>query len=225
MRTDPIILTGCARSGTSLSAGIIHRHGIFGGNVLGATPHNQRGQYENRDIVNHVIKPRLRDLNCDPMGQFPLPTDSQDEPNARFGPDVVSILRKQGLKKQRWYFKGAKCCLIWRSWHHAFPNAQWIIVRREPREIADSCLRTTFMRAYNDTGGWLSWVKEHEHKFDAMKHAGLNLFEFWPGRLFNHDLNHAEDMMEWLGYNFQRQKVTDFLAPNLWSGQGGTKNN
>ena len=64
----PILITGAARSGTSMVAGIVHRCGAKGGAVLGPTPYNRRGQYENRRVTDTVVKPYLLMQGLDPLG-------------------------------------------------------------------------------------------------------------------------------------------------------------
>ncbi len=43
----PIIVTGCARSGTSLTAGVLHLCGAWIGKCTGPTAYKKRGQFEN----------------------------------------------------------------------------------------------------------------------------------------------------------------------------------
>ena len=69
---DPIIITGCARSGTSLIAGTMHLCGAWVGNVTGPTSWNRKGQFENEFIRDRLVKPYLKSINMDPMGQDPL---------------------------------------------------------------------------------------------------------------------------------------------------------
>ena len=44
---QPIIITGCARSGTSMIAGIIHLCGAWKGNTSGPNKYNKKGNYNN----------------------------------------------------------------------------------------------------------------------------------------------------------------------------------
>ena len=70
---EPILITGAARSGTSLTAGIISICGAFGGNTTGSTPYNRNGQFENSHIRNRIVKPYLVRMGVDKLGQYPLP--------------------------------------------------------------------------------------------------------------------------------------------------------
>ena len=42
---EPILITGCARSGTSMVAGIINMSGAFGGVMAGPNKNNQKGNF------------------------------------------------------------------------------------------------------------------------------------------------------------------------------------
>jgi hypothetical protein len=67
----PILITGCARSGTSMTAGIVHICGAFGGRMSGPTPNNRKGMFENEEVRNQIVKPYLSSIGADPLGQKP----------------------------------------------------------------------------------------------------------------------------------------------------------
>jgi hypothetical protein len=222
MMKQPILITGCARSGTSLTAGIIHICGAFGGETCGPTPANKRGQFENTEVRNAVTKPYLRSIGCDEMGQRPLPSTHQvfnvtEDQGVERREKVLEIMTRQGLKQDAiWFIKEAKACLTWRLWSLAFPGAKWVIVRREPNDIARSCLQTHFMRAYRDVLGWLRWVETHEKRFAQMKTAGLDVREVWPSRIVAGDLSEIQEVVGWLGLTWQENLVRAFVSPDLW---------
>jgi len=219
MKQDPILITGCARSGTSLVAGIIDRCGAFGGGVLGPTPHNKRGQYENREIVDRLVKPYLRIQHLDPMCQKPLPDPQNLLPYDNLEPEVRRILREDGYQDGPWYYKTAKACLMWPIWHKAFPKAKWVIVRRETEEIVESCMRTGFMRKRSTREEWREWVRIHELRFQEMIDAeAIDVEEVWPREFFVGDFLRVRDMIEWLGLEWKGDEVIEFVSPALWNG-------
>lgn len=222
MKETPILITGCARSGTSLTAGILERCGAWGGVMTGKNSNNQRGSYENIDIRQHLVKPFLKKISADPMGQNPLPKEEKVLENlssyaSHFRDFVSHILEKQGWDGETpWFYKGAKMCLIWQIWHKAFPRAKWVIVRREDYDICSSCLRTNFMRAFNRRGGWQFWVDEHKRKFEEMKKANLNIVEFWPFKVVDGNMAYAKKMVKSLGLDFNGKEINEFISPDLW---------
>ena len=188
--------------------------------MAGPTKHNRKGMFENLGIRNGIVKPILRELDCDPMGQDPLPTIEQvnqlpDFSFIRLREEVVKILKGQGCGQSPMY-KGAKMCLIWPLWHKAFPDARWVIVRRDPNDIVNSCLRTSFMRGHWTRGGWLGWVAEHEKRFEEMHDAKLNVLEVWPQRAINGDLTELQMIVNSLSLTWDFDKVREFVTPSLW---------
>jgi len=220
----PIIITGCARSGTSLTAGIFHICEAYGGDLCGPTAANRRGQFENNEIRNKVTKPYLESIGCDPLGQKPLPTTTQvfavtEKQGKERREAVLRIMRRQGLKEgQPWFIKEAKACLTWYLWSLAFPDAKWVIVRRKKEDIARSCMQTYFMRAYRDVLGWYKWVETHEKRFMQMKLAGLEVVEVWPQKIIDGDLSEVRYAVEWAGLEWNAPLVEAFVAPDLWGG-------
>lgn len=222
----PILITGCARSGTSLTAGILNTCGAFGGELTGPTRWNKRGQFENIYIRQEVTKPYLAHLGVDPLGQWPLPDVPMiirqlvaDAPGIR--ERMLNALRAQGYGTEdprRWFYKGAKMCLIWPLYHVAFPAADWVIVRREEEEIVASCLKTGFMRAFDTAEGWKKWVAVHQTRFQEMKDAGLNVTEIWPRRIIGGDFSEIKPLVERLGLKWDKSRVVGFISPALWSG-------
>jgi len=217
----PILITGAARSGTSMTAGVIHICGAFGGNTSGPNQYNQKGMFENVEIRNNMSKPYLTSLGCDPLGQKPLPNTRQvfeaTEDEARqWRARVEQVMCQQGYKDGPWYYKGAKMCLVWYLWHLAFPDAKWIIVRRDKHDIVRSCLRTAFMRKYHDAVGWHKWVEVHERRFQQMIHTGLDVMEVWPKKAIEGDMDEFKRMAEWLGLTWQQKQVEAFIDPALY---------
>ena len=215
---DPILITGCARSGTSMSAGIVNICGAFGGGMTGPTRNNKKGMIENSRIRNEVIKIYLRKINCDPLGQFPLPNiDYLLDDSEWLKVKVLQIMKDQGLlSNMDWFYKGAKMCLIWPLWYKAFPGAKWIIIRRDREEIVQSCMKTSFMRAFDEPEGWRWWVHEHLLRFGEMWHCGLNIREIWPRKIIEGNLSELKDVINWLGLPWREKEILDFISPALW---------
>jgi hypothetical protein len=166
-----ILVTGCARSGTSLTAQILQELGC----TLGPEK-SVNGLFENVDIRENITKRYLESIGADPLGQKPLPdVDALIAANG-LRDDVI---RRMGDPVEPWAYKGAKLTFLWPLWDEAFPEAKWIIVRRDAQKIAESCMRTGFMRGYRNIEGWLGWVEDHEIQFERMMDE-LDARELWP---------------------------------------------
>jgi len=215
----PILITGCARSGTSLVAGVVHLCGAFGGDMSGPTRYNPKGMFENSFIRDRIMKPYLKGISADPMGQKPLPEFKNIVPFTVLGDVVTSTMQRQGYKRGPWFYKGAKICLVWTEWDRAFPDALWVIVRRDTEEIVSSCMRTPFMRAYGDREGWESWVTHHLERFHEIRtRMEGRVIEVWTPPIIEGDLRQLESMADWAGLSWSESVVKRFISPELWHG-------
>lgn len=197
-----LLITGCARSGTSLTTQLLQAHGLQTGRT--------NGLFENTDIRERILKPMLESVGGDRLGQHPLPPRDAH-------PDAEELAgRVRAVLGDQWVYKDAKLCLVWRAWAEAFPGAKWLIVRRDAGDIARSCLRTPFMRAYNTAEGWLEWVGEHLQRFEDMR-AALNVREVWPADWIRGDLESLRDLADWLGLEFDQKVVEQIINPKLWN--------
>lgn len=221
---DPIIVTGCARSGTSLTAGVIYLCGAFGGNLAGPQRENKRGMFENLEIRNGVIKPFLRKIGADPQCQKPLPNMNRvrdflsDGFVTNWRNQVRKIYLKHGYYDGPWFCKDPKITVHWPIWNAAFPEAKWVIVRRDGQDIINSCLKTGFMRAYHNREGWKEWVITHHQCFHEMIQTGLEIRQVWPQDMIDGDLIPIRNCVEdFLGLEWNEKQVLTFIAPALWS--------
>lgn len=224
---DPILITGCARSGTSMVAGAINLCGAFGGNMSGPNKNNQKGMFENARIRNTITKPFLSGLGLDPLGQYPLPDITNLPIPINWRTRVEQVFKDEGYKGGPFFYKGAKMCLFWPVWHYHWPNAKWIIVRRRTGDIVSSCIKTGFMRAFSNVSvqkavgaktereGWLWWVHQHEQRFVEMITVGLNCKVVWPERMVDGDYSQLMETVEWLGLEWNSE-VLNFIDKKLW---------
>ena len=120
--SDPILITGCARSGTSLVSAIIHQAGAKAGAIGKAGDElNPSGYYENYEIIEKIDKKILAELGFDPMGQKELPGEDIERRDIRA--DVFAIAQDQGiLPGEKWYYKDAKLLLLYGSYLKSFPT-------------------------------------------------------------------------------------------------------
>jgi hypothetical protein len=217
---EPILVTGAARSGTSMTAGVFHLCEAWGGQMSGPTSNNRRGMFENARIRNTIVKPYLKRIGVDPMGQYPLPDVENLPPLRDLRARVLGEVLAQGYRPKmgEWFYKGAKLCLIWPLWAQAFPRARWVIVRRNRGDIVNSCLRTGFMRAHRTVAGWEGWVDHHEARFAEMWKAGLDVREVWPTKMIQGDFREIEQTVKELLLEWKPEDVHNFISPSLWNG-------
>ena len=223
----PILITGCARSGTSMVAGAIKICGAFGGNMLSVNGDGEKSMFENAKIRDKIVKPFLSGVGADSFGQFPLPRITGLPIPSDWKQRVQQAMIDDGYTGGAWFYKCPKANLMWPVWNYAFPDAKWIVVRRRSGDIVTSCLKTAFMRAFRavnvqrevgvrtEEEGWLWWIHQHEKRFVEMINEGLNVKIIWPNRLVLGDYQQLMETIEWLGLSW-KSEVLSFIDPKLW---------
>ena len=200
-----ILITGCARSRTSMTTSMLQACGAY----LGHTK-DVNDLYENIAIRQGILKPLIRGFGGDPLGQTRFPDPEAVKPVEGLKSRVLDALG--GLRRGLAY-KDAKIALVWQSWAEAFPSAKWVLVRRSRDGIIDSCIRTHFMRAHGeDREGWGAWVDAQIERFDAMKSAGLDLIEIHTDELVR-DPDVLEPVAVHCGLAFDRAAVAACIKP------------
>ncbi|MCK4819383.1 sulfotransferase [bacterium] len=208
---DPILIAGAARSGTSLVAGIIHRHGTVSGELgkLG-DQWNPTGYYENYEIIDKVDKRLLRDAGYDVMGQYPLPREPLPAEDIR--ERVEKIAMEQGIRPgDNWYFKDAKLLLVYKSYLKSFPSSKIILVRRDGNDIIQSCMRTPFMTKRETSDQWIDWLEDHERFMGYLKSESSNVVEIWYEDLQAGNYTGISNVIKWLGFEFDKEIINNII--------------
>lgn len=193
IKQAPILLTGCQRSGTSIIAAVLHHCGAFIGDVT------KRSMYENVEIKENIVEPYMQNIIT----------------SIHWKEDVEGVIERQGYTEGIWMYKSTGISHIWPIWNDAFPNAKWVIVRRKPSDIINSCMKTKYMTQFKTESGWLSWVRMHEIQFTNMIQSGLNCKIIWPERLIQGDDAQLRELIEWVGLSW-KDDVLDVIDPLLW---------
>lgn len=221
MIDQPILITGVPRSGTSMTAGVFHACGAFGGYMKDVSPESKRMTFENVEIRRNICNPFLKSLEMN-RDSFPSPEEVNKKITSKFCKEwrekILLKIITQGYDKGRWFYKDSRICFFWQVWANAFPHAIWILVRRDKSEIINSCLKTAYMDNCITEKEWLEWVNQHENCFDAMKRTGLKIHEIYPVNMINGDFSEIEGLIDDLGLDWDRVKVKNFIDFKLCSG-------
>ena len=197
-------------------SGCLNLSGAWVGRTVGPTPDNPKGFFENHQIREKIVKSYIHSYGFDKLGQSPLPPiqehlGPQDYHHSAFiKTQVNEILKSEGYQGERWLYKDAKLALIWSIWAASYPNAKWILVRRKGEQIAQSCMKTGFMRAYSTEVDWLGWVVEYERRFVALK-ANCLVYEIWFEDMVAGKLDTLEATIKSCGLEWDEDKIKDFI--------------
>lgn len=196
-----ILVTGCARSGTSLTMQVLQACGAKLGQV--------NGLYEHTGVRDRLVKPYLSSIGADPLGQNPLPDYGFTYP-----PDWAEQVERR-LKGADTY-KGAKMALMWPVWVEAFPNAKWVLCWRDVDHIAASCLRTPFMQAYQSHAEWAEWARQYHGRMLSLQQSGADYIDVWPHEAIREDIEAYRPVVEHCGLTWDQEAVQRVIQPHAW---------
>lgn len=229
---SPIFITGIPRSGTSMIAGVLQIAGVFLGEVTKPEKHSPRGMFENRLIHDVMVEPYLKEACKDTFGHWDMPDIEKMSIPTHWQTLTLGLMEEQGYdKKTLWGYKSNKLALLWPVWDYAFPYAKWIIVRRRSGDIADSCLSTSYMKAFKDSSlvqsigcksereAWLWMIHQYEKRFVQMIERGLDCKVVWPERMVNGDYSQLYETLDWIGLKWSTSvlnKILEYIDPKFW---------
>ncbi len=197
------LITGCARSGTSLTAQVLQACGANLGDV--------NSLYEHKAVRDRLVKPYLSRIGADPLGQNPLPDYE----------DLVQTDDWRGAVEQRLKgadtYKGAKITLLWPVWADAFPDARWVLCWRDIGDIAASCKRTAFMQAYTEHEDWREWARAyHQRMQDLRESESADYIDVWPHEAVTEDVEAYRPVVEHCGLTWDSEAVQRVIRRNAW---------
>ena len=124
--SEQLIIAGFHRSGTSLTAQLLHRAGLFlGHELLAANASNPYGHFEDREVV---------DLHQEILGANDL-TWLVEEPflpvvNDSHWDKAQRIVESRNTAHRLWGFKDPRSCMFMMLWKYLLPDAKVLLVYR-----------------------------------------------------------------------------------------------
>ena len=214
---SPIFITGVPRSGTSLIAGLLHISGAWKGETVGPSKENAKGFFENMIMRETVLKPYIRSINCDPIGQNKLPSTSDCIIDLSIKNKIKRVLLDQGYYRGRWMYKDAKLLLTWPLWTALYPKANWIFVRRNISSIALSCMNTNFMRVCKTREDWMGWIEGYAgRKLELQETIGDDTYYEFDVDTIIKDPATIKHQVQQLGLTWDTDRAKNFINKTLW---------
>lgn len=221
----PILVTGAARSGTSMIARLLIESGAWGGTTEPADDENKFGFFENRLIRDGVMKTMLYMFKSDPVGISILPDkDINPQPYVGLHAVISRCLHNDGYKElpdgRKWLYKDTKLLLLWQIWNITYPDAIWVLVRRNREDIIKSCCKTSFMNSprfgKRDYAFWSDLVDEYLIRMDILKASVNNCVEVDSDDIINGDLTSIKVAIEKAGLEWNEDEMKSRIHPEVW---------
>lgn len=216
----PIFVTGLPRSGTSLVAGLLHTCGAWVGDTVPGDDRNPRGYFEHVIVRERIVKQLLSRIDCDPLGVFPLPPLDLTLTVPKLAQAIGSVLERENYDASMpWLYKDAKLTLIWPAFARAFPDATWVIVKRDREQIIDSCIRTPFMAQHGAAREfWDEFVTEYETRLAILAETVKRPAVVEPQKLIEGNYAAFKEVLSLCNLQFREALVDEFICNDFWHG-------
>ena len=151
-------------------AGVLSACGAWCGSTVPGDETNPKGFFEHTIIREQIVKPMLTQIGADTSGVVSLPPLKLNMTVPKLDQYLGDIIAGDGYDGQQpWLYKDAKLSLLWPAFDAAFPEACWIIVRRNVDRVIDSCLNTPFMKQHSvDRAFWHQFATAYQERLDAL---------------------------------------------------------
>jgi hypothetical protein len=222
----PIFVLGLPNGGTTLIAGLIKEMGVWTGRTLEGPRSDPKDFLENKVIRDKLMKPTLKQMKCDPSGIKTLPNAKRrvnlvfptKEGNIQLKERLHRIIEGQGYDHGlRWMYKDPRLTMLWRSFAEDFPNAEWIIVRRDKKKFVQSCLASPQMRAHSDSSKfWNRFADEYNQRLDMLSDQAEFVHEVQLESIEEGNLSEMKPISDSIGINFSAFNPTDQTDPKRW---------
>lgn len=187
MDNDILIVTGMHRSGTSLITHWLHACGLqLGDRLLNGGKGNVEGHFEDLEFLNlheEILASQTGDSDG-LRGHFDVHPTLGDK--AR----MAAIVSVKNARYPQWGWKEPRTCLFLDAYAEQLPNAKYLVVLRDYKEVVQSLLKRDF-----------SYI---EDKYAARSWPVRMLWQHFyrPMRLNQHRLkNHDRYLQAWIAYN------------------------
>jgi hypothetical protein len=213
MTFKPMFIAGCVRSGTSLTAEVLNRHGVFIGNAR-STRHPGTNTMLGTERIE--FKPIIRELmvlnNYHKRREAPLPSNVKTIPGLR---EKVLALYPQD---KPWLVKASSLVWFYDIFHEAFPDALWVLPWREPGDIVSSILRHPAMgRSTPDREKLFDYILAMQRKQSSIKVENINAASLNTEELVKKRRAQClKPFLEKNGIKFSQKIIDETVNPEMW---------
>jgi hypothetical protein len=169
--------------------------------MIESTPHNPKGCFEG--LLDGAV---IRNI-------FRLKSVAENHTNPKT--EKTYMAQECPELEMPWFVKTPNIVyhithgLIWPTWRQHFPNAKWVIVRRNREDI-----RASQQAAYGRNG--FPNTRKVLEQLEAIEASGVNYREIWPFRSLTPELTEYKALIEWLGLEWNDAAVRAFIDPTLY---------
>lgn len=136
--------------------------------------------YENI-IVSDIMRKAKLAMGLNPDSHAKLPSQAATMPLCIWLEGWLSReFSYQGHRGEPWLVKSSSLVLVWPIWARSWPNAKWVIVRRDNVGLVRAAMTTHTMFGRSGAEAWLEWAEWYERELNALEEGVQYKQTVWP---------------------------------------------
>lgn len=174
--TQTICILGMHRSGTSCLAGSLEQVGVHLGDVIHKSPHNLRGNKENKTL--RKINEDLLDFNGGSWDNLPMQMSWNRRFQARRDKHIAGF-----NNIPLWGFKDPRCLATLPFWREALGDIRLVATVRHPAQVARSLCNRPGLAP--ETEPFALWIDYNQRLLRLCQNEKVHLVCFdWPEAVY-----------------------------------------
>lgn len=199
---NPILIMALPRSGSSMTAGIFAKHGVWTGPCRPGTGRNPKGFFEGLAIKKALMKLQPAIVHRAVLADY----------RPDFRALVEQLIREDGYESGPWLWKGS--CLYWPIWGDFEPH--WVVCRRDPEATFKSSRSAPKVFGSSLTDAELRRnIAFHHEQMDYLI-AEKGAIEVETEAVAKGNFTTIQRAVEHCGLEFDLAVTRQFVDPTLW---------
>lgn len=199
--SEPIVIMGQPRCGSSMTAGLFARHGVWTGTCRPGDASNPKGHFENIPLRTMLIGAHK---NVVQKGVLAAKISG-------FREQALQAIRNDGYTQGPWLFKGS--AIYWPAFFEFKPR--FVVVDRPREQIFKSCRKTGMLGNCRSDVELYANIDFHQQQMDYLvtfkQAVRVNTFEVVQG-----DFTSIKHALYVCGIEPLDDKIRDFVDDKLW---------
>ncbi len=210
-----IIVLGPARSGTSVTTGILNILGVYiGEKIVGGNPDNPKGSFEDVDFFKldksiFYSAAKTKDWANPPTKKQVL------EQKEIFKNEIKNLILKKNNKNKIWGWKVPTTCLTIDLYLPYLNNPYFIIVRRDLKDIAKSAVSHRSELNYEEMIKNAEFYYKNINDF-LNKNPKLPRISVFFKNIIKNPILESKKIADFIGLDFsetKKEKIQEFIIP------------
>jgi len=125
---------------------------------------------------------------------------------------ITREFQYQGWRGEPWMVKSSALAFVWPIWNRSWPNAKWVVVRRDTVGLVRSVMSTWSMTGRSGAEAWMEWAEWHDRELSRLESEVKYAHELWPTKFCSQgDFREVQMLVETVGLKWNAEAVRELF--------------